>query len=293
MIEMNRMRPKALMSVVAMTSLLTGCAVSSPPIASNGEEVPAPAITDTLAPEGLSQNGLSQNGFSENGLSQNGLSQNGLSQNGLGSAPLASASLAASAPFATWFEADTARGNEVMTYVARCAAPTGATISYVASSGTAYAWPGTLGLAPLWQTAPIATREQELVTACLMAHVNGLGHHVEISVRGAAASLVASTTAAEANRFFFREGAFYGNLFVSPVLHVCSGNAWLQEKLYGTTGRVCTLQGNCGFQWDGHCDDVCTHRDLKTIDAGAGAVGYSVYDRCGASENVVTTFLTL
>lgn len=282
-------------------SLASGCtlAAAAPAEAdrSSGEVAVVRATpTDDVAPQGLSQNGLSQNGLSGNGLSQNGLSQNGLSQNGLGSAALASFALTSNASFASWFEADRALGSEVMTYVTRCAVEAGGSLSYVAANGVGYAWQGSLGLAPRWRSAPIAPDEQELVSACLMAHVNGAGRHVEISVRGVAAPLVASTTKAEAQRFRYREGAFYGNVFTANGLHVCSANASMQERLYGSTGRVCTLPGNCGFQWDGDCDDVCTTRAFVVADASSESsdkpVAYGVYDRCGARSNIVTTFLT-
>ncbi len=153
-----------------------------------------------LTPNGLSQNGLSQNGLSQNGLSQNGLSQNGLSQNG----------------FATWFNTDRATGDMVMTYVVRCAVPAGQSRTWTnPSTGVTYTWPGLLGLAPNWAGGSAATTwEQQVVTACLAAHVNKYGVTLPVSVQGRTAT--GSAVPLEPNElttYSVREGCFFGNLF--------------------------------------------------------------------------------
>jgi len=157
-----------------------------------------------LSPNGLSQNGLSQNGLSQNGLSQNGLSQNGLSQNGL------------SSNFSTWFNQDPARSDVVMQYIVRCAVPSGQVRTWTnLATGVVYTWYGTFGLAPGWAGGAAATSaEQQLITACLAAHVNKYGVHVSISVQGKTSTGVAiPLESGELTTYSVKEACFFGNLF--------------------------------------------------------------------------------
>jgi hypothetical protein len=277
--------------VVAIAFIASMCAVACAVPAAQSDSLLVSFAPGEIVPEALSQNGLSQNDFLENGLSEAALSRNGLSKNGLGQAPLEDASLLKNAAFVGWFDTDRDGANDVMTYVARCALPFGAGLAHVARNGRRFEWRGSLGLAPLWRKAPIERHEQEVVSACLMAHVNARGRHIEFSLRGIEPSLVVATTGTEVRRFARREGAFYGNVFTESELHVCSENATLQSLLYGPNGRVCTSPGNCGFQWDGDCDDVCQRKEIGA--EGNKALTYGVFTRCGSFESVVTTYLTL
>ncbi len=162
------------------------------------------AADNGLSPNGLSQNGLSQNGLSQNGLSQNGLSQNGLSQNGLGSG------------FSIWFNQNPAVSSAVMRYLVHCAVASGQVRTWTNPvSGTAYSWTGELGLAPNWATGSSATvAEQQVITACLAAHVNKYGVQVPISVLGKSAKGVeVPYTSKELASYNVSEACFFGNLF--------------------------------------------------------------------------------
>jgi hypothetical protein len=107
----------------------------------------------------------------DNGLSANGLSANGLSANGL---------------FSTWFNKNPTTSAAVMSYVYRCAAPLGSVLTWKnPTTGVSNTWLGVLGLAPDWAGGAKATlAEQQLITACLGAHVNKYGVHVPIAVEG-------------------------------------------------------------------------------------------------------------
>jgi hypothetical protein len=61
----------------------------------------------------------------------------------------------------------------LMRYVARCALSDDQSLTYTSSSSQmTYVWRGNLGLAPVWAAGhPIPVAEQQLVTACLAAHV--------------------------------------------------------------------------------------------------------------------------
>ena len=110
-------RKKGLLAML-LCALATGCGTTEPVVGEHeslGTQSSEVVSTNGLSTNGLSTNGLSTNGLSTNGLSTNGLSTNGLSTNGL---------------FSTWFAEDTARGNQVMKYIAFCALPSGQSLSY-------------------------------------------------------------------------------------------------------------------------------------------------------------------
>ena len=125
---------------------------------------------------GLSMlNGLSMtNGLSGNGLSGNGLSGNGLSGNGLLMNPLKTGVLS------TGTMMNTAAGQSTMSYIVRCALPSGHSITPKDSTGKTYTFTGAIGVAPEWETGTCNTTCQERMTACLLAHVNTSGVHIPI-----------------------------------------------------------------------------------------------------------------
>ncbi|HET6922213.1 MAG TPA: hypothetical protein VFI16_03595 [Anaeromyxobacteraceae bacterium] len=204
---------------------------------------------------GLSLNGLSQNGLSQNGLSQNGLSQNGLSQNGL-NAPR----------FDAWWQGDPALANEVMTYVVACAHPAGSSLGFRdKATGITYTWWGRLGLAPVWAAgkSAIPVAEQQLVSACLAAHVNKFGIHVELSVRGYFSDGLTPipVTAAEASAFDYDEACFFGNLYADQGLYLGTDQQSLNPNV--TTPRGCAVEAGVNGECPpivhlGLCKSSCT-----------------------------------
>jgi hypothetical protein len=152
----------------------------------------------------LAFNGLTLNGMSVNGMSVNGLALNGMSVNGL-----------ATSAFSTWFSQDPGLSHEVMTYVVRCAVPLGERRDYTApATGQTYTWWGALGLAPDWSSGnPANLKEQQLVSACLAAHVNKYGKAVFFSVLGKNARGTPIFSDWELSMFPREEACFFGNLF--------------------------------------------------------------------------------
>ncbi|MCP3138082.1 hypothetical protein [Pyxidicoccus xibeiensis] len=204
----------------------------------------------------LSLNGLSFNGLSFNGLSFNGLSFNGLSFNGL-----------STSTFRSWFQSNPAVADEVMRYIVRCAVPAGQTRTYThPTSGVTYTWTGALGLAPAWaggSSAPLL--EQQLVSACLAAHVNPYGVSVPISVlgRGAQGQPIPYTSE-ELNAFPKQESCFFGNLFTGQGLHAGSRGTLLGQDQ--SSARACAVVDSSGSQrkscaplfFVGECARHCT-----------------------------------
>ncbi|ATB43224.1 hypothetical protein CYFUS_008704 [Cystobacter fuscus] len=191
-------------------------------------------------------NGLGTNGLGTNGLGTNGLGTNGLGTNGL-----------ASAEFSTWFQTDPELNAQVMKYFVFCAVPAGATRTYADSaSGTTYSWRGGLGLAPDWSEGmPANVAEQQLVSACLAAHVNMYGAHVPISLLGRdARGEVIPFTNEELKDFQEKEACFFGNLFNGEGVFASSDRGRLHK--HNSSSRFCALTDDSDSKDDEQEDDA-------------------------------------
>lgn len=214
--------------------------------------------------DALTQRSTADNGFSLNGFTLNGFSLNGLSGNGLAFSGLTTTALTTS-EFSSWFlsqGADTSLANMVMRYIVKCAAPAGVTLTATVQ-GVAYSWPGELGLAPQWIAGnPIPAVEQQLITACLGAHVNKFGEHVPISVQGYQSSgAIIPSAEHELKDFPVKEGCFFGNLFTDEGLYVGNDSVWSSDK---SSSRECAISvsgkanNNCSpMIFAGKCSDIC------------------------------------
>ncbi|WP_044187288.1 hypothetical protein [Hyalangium minutum] len=221
------------------------------------EGIPQGATWESQRQELGSTNGLSANGLSANGLSANGLSVNGLSANGL-----------STSSFSSWFTQAPAQADMLMRYVVRCAVPEGETRTYTDSqTGVHYTWSGGLGLAPGWASGAAPTViEQQVITACLLAHVNRYGLSVPISVlgRNAQGSLIPFTQS-ELATYPVREACFFGNLFTQEGLFFGADQRVSNETQYLT--RACAgMQDGSGkpstrcapLTYVGACTHTCT-----------------------------------
>ncbi len=248
---------------LAPSALSSGNGIATNGIATNG-----------IATNGIATNGIATNGIATNGIATNGIATNGLVPGNVGSNGLAVNGLAAAGldtpEFAAWFAVDPVYAAMVMTYVARCALPADASLSYVSDAGT-YEWQGTLGLAPVWSSGqPIPEAEQQLVTACLAAHTNGLGRHVSISVPGYGEDgAPVQVTADEEASYQFSEACFFGNLFTGDGAYVALGEGSLDPAV--TTPRGCAAEagvpGSCPpMMHAGLCSELCqVGPDGKTV----------------------------
>ncbi|RKH02799.1 hypothetical protein [Corallococcus carmarthensis] len=195
-------------------------------------------------PTGLGQSSdalVSTNGMTVNGMTVNGMTVNGMTVNGLRLNGLTATGLAANA-FKTWFDQDPASADMVMRYVAKCSMAAGVTLTYQSpSTGTRYTWDGSLGLAPGWSGGQPATlAEQQVVSACLAAHANKYGVHVNISVLGRDAvggTMPYSTD--ELNTYSEKEACFFGNLFTGEGTFAANDGAYLDYD--ESTVRTCGL----------------------------------------------------
>lgn len=179
-------------------------------------------------------NSMTPNGLSANGLSLNGLSLNGLSANGL-----------STTAFVSWFNANPVSVSDmVMRYLVRCAVPSGQSRMWInPSTGVSYTWQGGLGLTPNWAGGRPSTEiEEQLITACLAAHVNKYGVSMGISLLGRdsqGAELPMAT--GELQTYKQQEASFYGNLFRNEGVYVCK-DPHLKLSSKQSTLRACSLE---------------------------------------------------
>ena len=239
--------------------LVSGCMVDTDIETSASDE----ALTST---NGLSLNGLSLNGMSLNGLSLNGTSLNGLSLNGLDLG-------LATTQFSSWFQTDPVNNAAQVSYIVKCAKPTGQTMTWKnPATGVSYTWPGELGLAPLWTNRAMTTTEQQVMSACMVAHANKYGVHVPIAVEGltAAGTMIPQATG-ELTTYSVREAGWFGNTATGEGIFVCLDHtAWAASV---SSARACaidmqppnTVSTVCPpITFTGPCGPLCTPDAPKT-----------------------------
>ena len=213
---MRTLKP-TLTTMFLFSAAALGCAGSA------AEDDPSAVATSDLE----SDNGLSSiNGLSAtNGLSSiNGLSAtNGLaSTNGLSS---------------TNGLMTTAGGRTTVTYLVRCALPATASIVKQDQYGMSYTFHGEIGVAPQWQTGACDINCQQLVSACMLAHINTSGIHVPLWLDAQVASIGWGLNSLYPNE----EGSFFGNIFISPPkAYYCYGAGAFVSPAPGRIGSVQT-----------------------------------------------------
>lgn len=173
-------------------------------------------------------------GVTSNAITMNALTTNALTTNADRMADLLSSALESDS-----FAPGTALGEalwdpnaqQLMTYLVSCALPAGQSVTWQPPATTPPVAPitfeGALGLCPQWRTDGVESDAacQELVSSCLLARNNALGVEVPISIRGfdtrggyfGAGTLDNGDPEFEA--FPWREGSFYGNMFLPGSLH--------------------------------------------------------------------------
>jgi hypothetical protein len=233
-----------------------------------------------MAENGLATNGLAANGLAANGLAANGLAANGLAANGLAANGLAANGLAANGL------ADPA-AQKFMEYVVSCALPAGHAVTYT-RDGVSYTFAGGIGVAPEWERESCDGSCQRWVSACVLARLNKLGVHREISIRGANAAL--ALTPQELQDYPVREATYYGNLFQrEQPRYACLSDAATQDL------RVCgdSLVG-CAVAFPGPCEKVCQRpgRNGSFVDCASHELSRADRNDDSTYAETVTVFLT-
>jgi hypothetical protein len=237
-------------------------------------------VTETTQ-EVVSSNRLTMNRLTMNRLTMNSLSGTKLSPNGK---QVSATTLV-----------NTEDGREVLRYLVRCALPESASLTATVN-GTTYVFQGLVGLAPDWMVAPLTGTGRRWLTACLLAHVNGYGVQVSISVRGGHPSLTADM--AEHTTYGVQEVSFFGDIFGSDEveeddadgpapaalpLYACGGNGVQascgSDPATFRPARSCATPEDCQIQFIGACHD--------TSGAGAhvcGTVLSNGYSKCHTTK---------
>jgi hypothetical protein len=184
----------------------------------------------------------------------NGLSRNGLSRNGLDKAE-----------FVSWFNEDTASSNTLMKYLYACAAASGTSVTWKnPTTGVTHSWSGVLGLAKAFAGGAAPTlAEQQVVSACLSAHVNPYGLSVPISVLGRSATGVAIPyTQAELTTYNVPEACWFGNLFAGEGIGLAfdTGSQGPQQSATRACSFNAPSRQDCApvVVTGKNCWDICT-----------------------------------
>jgi hypothetical protein len=152
-----------------------------------------------------------------------------------------------------------------MHYLVGCAMPSNKSLTYRDGvTGETYTWNGVLGVAPDWSNGrPATVVEQQLVSACLAAHVNKYEVHIPLSVLGQTArGKRIPYTASELSTYSYREACFFGNLFTSEGIYVGNDRGHLSPRQ--SSARACSLSdnsrsANCAPLMNvGSCNSYCT-----------------------------------
>lgn len=150
---------------------------------------------------------------------------------------------------------DTTAGQDVMKYVVACALAAGHTVWLPDSRGAKTKFVGEIGLAPGMLTVTPTLAEQAWVAACVLAHENALGKHVEIDLRGDHPRLQPPSA-----RHTLDEGAFFYDAKVRTFL-VCSGKHTALvcgPDAKASMGRTCSDRSGCPATfYCGECATIC------------------------------------
>jgi hypothetical protein len=121
----------------------------------------------------------------------------------------------------TWIDVDPTMRLRILRYEIECALPA-ATLVEVVYRDIGYTFAGQIGLGPSWLAGQMSGREQERVSACLLARVNGRGEHLSILLLGPYPGLD-SLSIAENVSYPTREATYFGNLFLDTPAAAVDG----------------------------------------------------------------------
>ena len=135
-----------------------------------------------------------------------------------------------------WIDAEPIQKQLFLRYLVECALPAGTNVGLKYRGETHLIGTGVGNLGPSLQTGVMTTIDQERVSSCLLARTNARGEKVDLDLLGSYPGFERPSDPAV---FKVREGAFYGNLFVSPI----EAFVWFPDRV---VARTCTSEGDCG-----------------------------------------------
>jgi hypothetical protein len=199
-----------------------------------------PPICKALVGNGLTSNGLTNSAVTANGGAVDALTSGPLTGEALMNNPITSGTL------------EDPLTIQVLQYVVSCALAPSQSVDLTVS-GQNMSLNGEIGLATHWAHPNGSCDKtcQEWVSACVLARLDFLGQHVNISVRGDTPQLDACPK--EIAEFSVREATYYGNVFSSPQQRY----ACLSPKQTDIS-RVCGSTDNgCVVDVLGSCPKFC------------------------------------
>ncbi len=215
-------------------------------------------------------------------ISMNSLRWDNLADNLPATRGLLTAPLRQSPPIAAL--ADTPAGLQVLRYAVTCALPAGERVKVENNAGDVFELEGRLGVNRHWPQAPPTTRDVECTAGCMAAHLNGLGKHISISVRGDDCGY---TTERAERVYNFEEGGFAADAELQ--LYTCTGRDLVQQ-----CGRQAapTLQFRACTKGHPDCGQIVECGECRDICKGWTAEGgYTDCECNGAQLEMTTTFL--
>ena len=102
-------------------------------------------------------------------------------------------------------------GRKTVAYLVRCALASNDTLVKQDQNDVAYTFAGGLGLCPHWKYGERRTSDrtcQNMLSACLMAHINTAGVHVPLWIDSASPAIGWGTSSS----YPMQEGTFFGNI---------------------------------------------------------------------------------
>jgi hypothetical protein len=147
---------------------------------------------------------------------------------------------------------------EILPYLVTCALAPQDTFDFIINN-VSHHYTGFLGLASTYYRLPLTREQEEILSACLFAHVNALGKHVFISLRNIP---YVPATLEEMTDHRVYEGAFFGNLFGNDfIAYTCTGDKEVDALKNSPTRflRLCTTNMTCNFKSVGNCSDACSN----------------------------------
>lgn len=183
---------------------------------------------------------------------------------------------------------NTSSGRNTIAYLVKCALRSDQFIERSSNTGTKYKFWGSVGLADYWLGNGSGNRCdlacEEWVSACMMAHYNPSGQHIEIMMVAGHSRIGWGNP----NKSYYDEpeAAWYGNFFTSPP------RAQYCDWLGGGDRDGCVDQSSCPIK---RADDYCNDDDGVTRMTMTGVKYYdtALLNSTNCKDGIcVGTFLT-
>ncbi|WP_437729737.1 hypothetical protein [Sorangium sp. So ce1335] len=163
------------------------------PMTATGTVADVDVFADALVPYMDAVQAVYTNGLSAEALTRNALITNLRANRAMVMLPLATATYADDSVHEVLrYRLRHEPTREVMSYLVSCALEQGQSVSYTDTrTGDTYEFPGEIGICPHWNRQGVhqgsgGAKCRQLITACLLAHVNPTGRSITISLRGQA-----------------------------------------------------------------------------------------------------------